>query len=155
MLLATVGLRGPQPAPTKLKVLRGEKRSRINFHEPPAPPGLPAIPAEASKKVRDIWAEKMLQLRAMGLAHSCDQELLYAYCVMCALFQRDTELLNSSDVLIRTPNGPARNPVLVALRDHAHLMLVLGREFGFSPSARSQIRNPGNEHQDPAERLLG
>lgn len=133
--------RGFQPAPTQLKVLRGTRRDRVNRNEPVVPPDEPSLPPEASAAVQVLWEEKLRQLKAMGLAHRVDQELLYAYCVACVKFRRDVQLLDASDVLIQGKEGrPIRNPILPALRDHAHLMLVLGREFGFTPSARSQIR---------------
>jgi P27 family predicted phage terminase small subunit len=145
--------RGPQPAPTRLKVLRGSKPSRINRNEPIPPGDDPELPPEAVESVRVLWEEKLAQLRYMGLSERSDQELLYAYCVAVVKFRRDVELLDRSDILLVNKAGePYRNPILPALRDHAHLMLVLGREFGFTPSARSQIRMEAMANASTGER---
>jgi len=47
-----MGKRGPRPAPTGLRLVKGERASRLNTDEPQPKEGLPACPDEATAEVR-------------------------------------------------------------------------------------------------------
>jgi P27 family predicted phage terminase small subunit len=155
-----MGRRGPKTQPAKLKLLSGEThRDRIPSDEPvPAdePLTLDAGPREPSDEVQAVWDKTVAQLESMGLAYAADSEALRAYCEAVVQHRRASAVLKASGVLVQGLHGNyVRNPALQVQRDTAATMLTLAREFGLTPSARTQIgldreRPPGQG----AERLL-
>lgn len=146
--------KGPRPKPTGLRLLHGENLSRINDDEPLPPPGMPDTPP-LSPVAQDVWDHTAPRLLAMGCLAVTDGDALSAYCEAVAVMRRSAAILARSDVLISSARTgqPMRNPVLAALRDSSHTVLMYAREFGLTPSARTSIHTPPG-HVDPREELL-
>lgn len=152
-----MGARGPRPKPTKLRVLHGDRKDRINTDEPVAPDGMPECPSDVSDEVRQVWDYTIEQLRAMDIASPADRDSLLCYCEAVVTHRAASRILARSPVLVKRSEGDGlmRNPALIIQRDAALLIAKFAQHFGLSPSARSEIRNPrGANNAQGAERFL-
>ena len=148
-----MGQRGPAPTPTHLRLLRGDRASRINAHEPVAPTALPVPPEEIADDVRAIWDFTVRELDAMRLASSADRDALLCLCEAIATHRKASAILARSPVLVKSVQGALiRNPALAVQRDAAHAIRSLAQLFGLTPSGRSAIqveRQADREHVNP------
>jgi P27 family predicted phage terminase small subunit len=151
-----MGRRGPAPKPTKLRLLHGDRKDRVNTSEPLPAEGLPECPDSTREDVREVWDYTLDQLAAMGLATPADRDALYAYCEAVVLHREACRLVAKSGVLLRGIHGnPIRNPALQVMRDAAQVVRALAQEFGLTPSSRSQIvTTPESAAHGSGERLL-
>lgn len=151
-----MGERGPKGKPTALRVLHGDKKNRINTDEPTAPEGLPEAP-EMSDAVHDVWVYTMRQLDVMHCVSLADRDALVCYCEAVVMHRRASERLASDGLVVETTRGGLmRNPVIQVQRDAAATIRTFAREFGLTPSGRSDIRMGGKAKPDGADpgRLL-
>jgi len=78
--MGPMGRRGPAPKPTALRILHGDRPSRINVDEPIPDRGLPECPDGVSDEVREVWDDTVRQLDVMGVASRADRDALRCYC---------------------------------------------------------------------------
>lgn len=151
-----MGKRGPRPKPTNLRLLHGDRKDRINDDEPIPEQGPPECPDDVSAEVREIWDHALTQLIVMGVATKADRDALRCYCEAVVTHRKASALLANSPLLIKGHrNVLTRNPLLVVQRDAAAVIRAFAHEFGFTPSARSEIRKGGSERDvQPAARYL-
>lgn len=150
-----MGKRGPAPKPTALRLLHGDQKSRINQDEPPTPEGLPQCPAEVSPDVREVWEFAMRNLVVMGVATPPDRDALLCYCEAVITHRRASAILADGSLIISgLHGGPVTNPAARLQRDAATTIRAFAREFGFTPSARSEIHQTGASSGPPAARYL-
>lgn len=143
---AVMGGGGPIPAPTALKLIKGERESRINRNEPVARDIPPECPGDVSPAVRAIWDYTVAELTAMHIACSADRDALMCYCEAVVTHRRASVLLAKSDVLIKGLHGtPIRNPALTVQRNSAQIIRAFAQEFGLTPSARTRIEVRGTD----------
>lgn len=152
-----MGKRGPAPAPTGLRLVRGDKASRINLDEPQPAEGIPLCPMNASPEVHAIWQYTVEQLRHMNIVTLADRDALYAYCEAVALHREASLMLAQEGMVIEGLHGGwVKHPAHQIQRDAASVMRAFAQEFGLTPSARSTIKMHINDTgQDKgAARLL-
>jgi P27 family predicted phage terminase small subunit len=136
-----VGRRGPAPKPTALRVLHGDKASRINLAEPRPRDVPPERPPWLSAGAAEEWDRIAPDLARMGTAKAIDAAGLAAYCEAVARFRTANDMLAQSQVLIvDRDQRPRVNPALRVARDASYEMRMWAREFGLTPSARSPLR---------------
>jgi P27 family predicted phage terminase small subunit len=148
---------GPAPAPTKLKVIKGEKPSRINQREPKpeAPPSAPSALEWLSPAAKAVWDSLVPQLHAKGLFTDWDQETFAVFCEAVVHHRLACEATDGSAILVRGAHGNfVKNPALQIVRDCAQTIRAFAQEFGLTPSARSGIELPEGADYDEARRLL-
>jgi P27 family predicted phage terminase small subunit len=152
-----MGKRGPAKEPTHLKVVKGTASPEDAEREPrPLADPLEA-PDELDDEVMEVWAYTVRQLEGMGLATPADRDALVCYCEAVVAHRKASAAIAQSGLLIRTSRGNAfqRNPLLAVQRDQAALVRVFAREFGLTPSARSEFGQGGNHGSGSGpERLL-
>jgi P27 family predicted phage terminase small subunit len=150
-----LGRRGPAPTPTNLRVLKGEKRYRINRDEPRPRDEVPDRPAWLSKGAAAEWDRVMPDLIMMGTAKAVDATALGAYCEAAALLAVLSDLVARTGPLIMGRDGAAhKNPAVSQRRDASVEVRMWAREFGFTPAARQPLRIEHSHAGLPAERLL-
>jgi P27 family predicted phage terminase small subunit len=136
-----MGKRGPAPKPTALRLLHGDRPSRVNTDEPIPDRGLPECPDDVSDEVRAIWDYTVRQIDVMGMSSRADRDTLRAYCEAVITHRRSSALLAKSEVLVKSAlGGPVRNPAVAVQRDAAQTLVRLAQQFGLTPAARSEIR---------------
>lgn len=142
--------RGVAPKPTVLRLLHGDRKDRINNDEPPAPPGPLDCPDDTSPEVRAIWDYALANLIAMGVATRADRDALMCFCEAVVAHRKASALLAKSPILIAGHRGVmVRNPAISMQRDAASVIRQFASEFGFTPSARSEIRKSGAADNAP------
>lgn len=138
-----MGKRGPAPAPTALKLVKGERRSRINENEPkPSTRSTPpACPQWLRPEARRVWKRLAPDLRRRGVLTEWDREAFAVYCEAVVHHRQACEILDASAVIIRGAQGNlVKNPLLQVIRDQAAIIRAFSQEFGLTPSARSTIK---------------
>jgi P27 family predicted phage terminase small subunit len=78
----------------------------------------------------------------MGTATKADRDALACYCEAVVTHRKASKVLAKSDILIlgAIKGTAVRNPAVQIQRDSAALVRAFAQEFGFTPSARSEIR---------------
>jgi P27 family predicted phage terminase small subunit len=110
-----------------------------------------------SDEVRAIWDYTLDQLIVMGVATKADRDALLCYCEAVVTHRRASRILAQSQVLIpgALKGTVVRNPAVQIQRDSAAVIRGFAGEFGFTPSARSEIRTgAAKSNGSSAERYL-
>lgn len=168
------GRSGRKPTPTNLKLLKGNpgKRKLDTAGEVQPMLGAPECPDWLSDEAKAEWARVCPELEQLGVLAFIDRAALAAWCVEWARFVEAEEnirehgiVLLKIDQVIERAGEPTiivtkagRNPAtLISTQAQAH-MRAWASEFGFTPSARTRVRKPGEGDGDGAgenpERLL-
>jgi P27 family predicted phage terminase small subunit len=143
-----MGRRGPRPAPTELKLLRGERRpSRVNYRAPKPLRTLPAKPADLAPGAEPVWDLVTGELGPTGVLTALDGLVLRILAEAAARYQASATALAASGPLIRGARQGEliKNPLHQIVRDNATLVLMVARELGATPSARAGLRAPTAE----------
>jgi P27 family predicted phage terminase small subunit len=148
-----MGKRGPAPAPTRLKLLKGTEPRRINTDEPRPLPGPAERPGWLSKRAAEEWDRVEPHLRAMGTLTDADTTALAVYCEAVARWRGLAEVVANSPPVITRDKVLVKNPAYSQIRDAAIEVRMYAREFGLTPSARAGIR-VDHFHHGGADRLL-
>jgi P27 family predicted phage terminase small subunit len=143
-----MGKRGPIPKPTQLRLLHGDQPCKINRDEPPAPSGLPECPEDCSDEVRAVWDYTITQLIVMGIATPADRDALRCYAEAVVTHRKACALLARSPLLLpgAIKGTTVTNPAVRIQRDAAQVVRQFAGEFGFTPSARSEIHKGEASH---------
>lgn len=135
------GTRGPAPAPTAVRILRGEKPYRINRDEPQPINGLCHEPDWLSPYALEEWQRVERDVIAMNVGKPVDSTALSAWCEAVARFRTATECLTRFGMFTYGIDGEiCKNPAVVIARDASSDMLRWAREFGFTPSSRQTLK---------------
>jgi len=104
-----MGERGPAPTPTALRVLHGDRPSRINANEPMPAEGTPKMPPLVRRRpvARAYWRRLVTVLKPMRVMTLADADAMARYCMamadvdrydaMIAAAELDASVLRSED----------------------------------------------------------
>jgi P27 family predicted phage terminase small subunit len=148
-------VRGRKPAPTALKLVKGEQKSRINNDEPQPEDGVPQCPS-LLPAVREVWDYTVAQLRTMRVLTMADRDMLAAYCEAVVMHREASRIIARDGMLLHDGNGAYKNPATLLQREAANAIKAFGTEFGLSPSARTRIKvgDQQPEREQGSARLL-
>jgi P27 family predicted phage terminase small subunit len=151
-----MGRRGPAPKPTKLRLLHGDRPARTNHDEPQPPDGLPECPDDVSDEVREVWDYTLGNLIVMGIATPADRDALRCYCEAVVTHRKACAILKRTAILVpgAVKGTVIQNPAVRIQRDTAAVIRAFAGEFGFTPSARSEIHKGGASRGPAAGRYL-
>jgi phage terminase small subunit len=169
-----VGLRGPPPKPTRIRMLEGNRGRRpLPGNEPQYPPGVPERPSGMSAGARKIWDMLVGEMAASGVLRPVDALALMQLCEDQAMLdtlrkgmdQMARELSKKAKENKRDlPGGPLiqlsrtieGRRTLSTIRELSAQIIVQRREFGLTPASngRVQAAGPGSGFMDPLERAL-
>ena len=140
-----MGLRGPKPQSTALKVLRGNPGKRpLNKAEPVAMPGFPSMPSWLDREARSEW-RRLKRLLPVGLVCKVDQSALALLC------QAWSELVELYKARGDEDTDPKRAS---AMRSAFSRWYRLAGQFSLFPACRSGLVLPHIEESDPMQELL-
>lgn len=152
-----MGERGPAPKPTALKVLQGNpgKRGLPKGEPRPAAGKVPPAPRWLGEEARREWRRVARALHAAGLLTEADHDALALYCETFASWRRAEAQVRAKGEVVRTAGGNViQNPYLsIANRAKKDALLLL-REFGMTPAARSRISVEGGGDEPSLADLL-
>lgn len=140
-----MGRRGPPPAPTAVKLRRGERRpSRVNYDEPKPAGGLPERPADLAPGAIAAWDLLVGELGPTGVLSAVDGLVVRVLAEAAARYEAAATALAASGPLIRGARAGEliKNPLHQIVRDNATLVVTVARELGATPSARAGLRAP-------------
>jgi P27 family predicted phage terminase small subunit len=150
-----VGRRGPAPAPTRLKLLKGTEPGRINTSEPKPLAGPVVKPDWLSPRASEEWDRVGPHLEHMRTLTGADEMALAVYCEAVARWRGLAEVVAKSPPVIQREGLLVKNPAYSQIRDAAIEVRMYAREFGLTPSARAGIRVEHYHHDGAdASRLL-
>jgi P27 family predicted phage terminase small subunit len=136
-----MGYRGPQPKPTELRVLEGNRDHRpLPTDEPRPRVGAPTCPPWLDPAAKRHWRLIVREWRiaAPRLLTRVDGGVLASYCQSLAR-QEQAELEISLD--LAAGEKLDRSKVLVATK-YATAVRAFAQELGLSPAARTRLRLP-------------
>lgn len=140
-----MGARGKAPAPTALKLVRGDRSSRVNRSEPKPPEREVICPTWLTPDAKRIWRENADELVKAGVLTVWDAELFGQWCEAVVQVRRARrELGQRKSLLVKGSKGqPMKHPALQIVRDSIDMMLRISARFGFDPASRGQLRIGG------------
>ena len=108
-----------------------------------------SAPEWLSPLARDRYQALALELSSIGVLKSTDSDVLALY---CQTYSEVLELTRLVEEHGRTDSkGTRSSPYVVQLREATKQLILLSREFGLTPSARSRI---SVEHDEKERDLL-
>lgn len=148
---------GNNKKPAIIKVLEGNRRKvgKARIGVDPAGLGRPQPPIGLTEIERGLWEEVVGSL-PKNLLSRADNAILERFCIAWARFRDCQSKIKATGLLVQSPQGPVRNPLLVAQNAAAKEMHATGGELGLSPVARARLNTttpPGEE--DPLDYLMG
>ena len=102
-----------------------------------------------SDEAKIVWKRTVKQLDLMGLLYEADQDIIAAYVNAVINYQKASELVDRSGVLIKgRRDGVVTNPAVRVQRDSATLIRMLAGELGLTPSARTRLKADQDDAED-------
>jgi phage terminase small subunit len=171
-----MGLRGPPPKPTSIRVLEGMPDHRpLPTSEPKYRVGVPRRPDGMSTGARKIWDELVGEMApscvlrtvdAFALAQLCeDQAMLNTLRKGLAEMSREIAK-KAKEQKLELPGGPMiqlsrtteGRRTLTTIKELSLQVIVQRREFGLTPASNSRVQGAGGSaalgFMDPLERAL-
>lgn len=150
--------RGQKPKPKEIKVLEGNRSkiatAKLDEATEPKGVGLPRLPPDLDEIETQLWRDIVGSL-PKSLLSRADDSMLERMAVAWARFRTTRKTIKTVGLLVNSPNGPIRNPLLVVLNATQKEMHACSSELGLSPVARARLTAAGSEDEDPMALLLG
>jgi phage terminase small subunit len=169
-----MGIRGPIPTPTKIRVLNGNPSRRpLPTNEPQFTPGVPDRPSGMSAAAQKKWDELVGEMANSGVLRRVDGGALSMLCEDLAMLDtlrkglaaQASEITrkarekkqqisgNALTALSRTTEG---RRTLTTIRELSAQIIIQRREFGLTPSSSTRVQSsgPGAQFNDPLEQAL-
>lgn len=145
-----MGLRGPAPQPTSLRVLYGNPGRRpINRFEPKPRMKRPKCPTHLDENAQREWRRLVPILSRMRVLTEADGIALANLCQQYAMLQQAQVKLQKTGLLMKTKSGYIQQSPLVGIISAAvDQVNKLCREFGLTPASRTRIQI-GMEEERP------
>ena len=167
-----MGLRGPAPKPTGVRVLEGCRAHRpLPENEPQYPAGVPPKPKKMSRMAQRVWAELVVEMAPANVLRSVDQRALWqlsedeallseAYAGLWKMISAVQEKAKKEGkdlpggALFALVSMTSGRLAMNTIRDLGARVLIERREFGLTPSSRTRISTPGEGSMDSLEMKL-
>jgi P27 family predicted phage terminase small subunit len=131
---------GRRPAPTGLKVLRGDRASRVNLNEPLAGEALPEKPSWLTDSASEVWDRVVGEMDVMHTCFRADQDVILSYVLVTDAVTRLGETLVKAPGLVRDASGqPTVNPTYTRWERMMTTQVRLAAELGLTPSSRGRF----------------
>lgn len=137
------GITGPPPKPAALRRREGRVgHVAINKREPqpPAPAAAPPAPAALAPLAAAEWDRLTPILLQVRVLTDLDYAALASYCAAFARWWEAEVGLKGQPLVITDTMGRQRpNPLIRVARDAMGDMMMVAREYGFTPASRTRI----------------
>jgi P27 family predicted phage terminase small subunit len=147
---------GRPPKPAQIKKLEGNRRkvARAALRDDPRGIGRPRLPAALDEAGQRLWLDVVASL-PVGLLTAADNVTLQAFVREWQTYLAADAGIQKTGLLVQSPLGPIRNPLLTVRNYACRNMMALGGQLGLSPVARARLAAPGQAEDDPMALLLG
>jgi P27 family predicted phage terminase small subunit len=137
-----MGLRGPIPMPTSVRMLRGNKSKRpANVLEPQPDRKAPVCPEHLDAEAKKEWKRLCKLLLKMEVLTEADGMALACLCQAWSTLRKAQTKLNEMGMLFKTPSGYLQqNPLVGIVGSCIDTVTKLGQEFGLTPAARGRLQ---------------
>src|SRR5579863_8823625 len=151
-----MGLRGPAPRPTALRILEGNPSKRpLNRAEPKQRVKTPACTDHLDELAKAEWKRLVRVLRHMKLLTEADYVALGNLCAAYSRMVKAERKLAEAGLLYKTQSGYVQqSPLLAIINSSVETITKLCREFGLTPSSRSRIQLLSSENQQAGDGIL-
>jgi P27 family predicted phage terminase small subunit len=116
--------------------------------------GRPRVPLTLDADARRLWAEVVTSLPD-GLLTRADESALETFAREWATYREADSKIQKTGLLVQSPQGPVRNPLLAVRNQACRNMTIIGGNLGLSPVARARLAAPNTGDDDPMSLLLG
>lgn len=128
------------PAPTHLKILRGDREDRVNRGEPTPSDQDIVAPAYLSDSALEVWHRLVPDLVAKRVMTWWDADLMGAYCDAIATYQAiRAEIGNNYVCKGSVPGTVVKNALWRVALDALDVASRIGARFGLTPSDRAKL----------------
>lgn len=157
-----MGVRGPAPKPTSLRVLEGNPAKRpLPANEPCPAPNEPHMPEYLDREARREWKRLVPILQSMRVLTVADGIELGNLCQAYSLLSQAHKSMQQatkaggSGLLMKTPGGYVQqSPLLGIINTQVEIITRLSREFGLTPASRTRLEAQVESEIDPLEAKL-
>jgi P27 family predicted phage terminase small subunit len=153
--MAGKGGRGRTPTPTKLKLVKGERKDRINTAEPVPATGEIVPPYKLVRAVQEVWDRLAPDRIRTGVLTVWDVDAFALFCELLVANREATKLMHRG-ILVKgaRQNEPVYNRAMQGVRETSQLLVSLGSRFGWTPSDRAQLSLKEESDDREAAELL-
>ena len=150
------GRSGRRPAPTRLKVVRGNPGKRpLNAKEPEPKTQLPEAPEHLNDEAKREWKRAGEMLADLGVVTELDRSAFAGYCQAWGRWVEAEESLKRYGVVVKSPSGyPMQSPFLAIANKAMEQMRGFLIEFGMTPASRTRVHAEPSVQDDPLEEFL-
>jgi len=136
-----MGLRGPAPKPTAIKLIEGNPGKRkLNEAEPTPAAGAPDCPDHLDAIARKEWDRLTTILVAMKVLTEADYIALANLCQAYSTLVNAQKQMNKTGILYKSKSGYIQqSPLLGIIHTQTTIVNNLLREFGLTPSSRTRV----------------
>lgn len=175
-----MGLRGPAPKPTAVRIFEGNRSRRpLPQNEPQYRHAVPTPPWPLSKDARKLWDALVEEMGASGVLRKVDGPALAQLCEDQAMLNdlraglhlwKDRMIAqvkaeggdggaSSAELarlaLVKITQSTQGRRTLASIRELSSQIIVQRREFGLTPASNSRVNAIGGTTEDPLEAALG
>jgi len=168
-----MGLRGPAPQPTAIRVLNGNPARRpLPAKEPNYVSGVPDKPSGMSSGARRAWDALVAEMGPSGVLRLVDGGALEMLCEDIAMLETMRKgLAQMAREIVKQAKKQGKSVVggpmvhlsrtiegrrtLATIRELSAQIIVQRREFGLTPASNSRVTAGGEGTFDPLEALYG
>lgn len=134
-----MGLRGPPPTPTKLRLLAGNLSKRRLPKDEPQPIGLPVKPSFVTGEAGKEW-DRAIGAMPAGLYTAADVPVLTVYCVSWVLFRNAlAQVAREGMTAIGSMGQVTSHPQIAVAAKQSEITLRSSDRLGMSPVARTRL----------------
>ena len=157
-----MGLRGPAPKPSGIRMLEGNPAKRALPADEPKPlAGEPDMPRYLDSEARREWKRLVPILLAMRVLTEADGLALASLCQAYSILVRAHKDMRKatkgggSGLLMKIPSGYIQpSPLIQIINAQVEIIMRITREFGLTPSSRIRLSAQPEQTMDALEAKL-
>lgn len=152
-----MGKAGFKPAPTRLKVVRGDAESRINREEPlPSDMGEVRPPDWLTGEALAVWNYYETDLKDKGCLTAWDVDTFAIFCKAVEVYRDCARQMGTTYTAQGGAGGVIKSPYHQIMRDCDQTIAKFSSRFGLTPGDRADLKVGGEKTiASGAERILG
>ena len=157
-----MGMRGPAPKPSSIRMLEGNAAKRpMPSNEPSPLAGEPDMPLHLDREARREWKRLVPILLSMRVLTVADGVALANLCQAYSMLVRAHQAMQQaakaggSGLLMKTPSGYVQqSPLIGIINSQVEIINRISREFGLTPASRTRVATMNDSEGDALENKL-